>query len=373
MPPQEDHRNGHGAKEPTANGTIEQPLTNGATEQPLTNGSTAAAEPDHHDQHIAETRSATNGTAVGSQAQTEDSRENGESPGDSGSSHGTKRKASNPGTTPHKAPRQSPPTPKPTKLSRTDQVKLLNFLLSPASLPLARPEDEAEALKHRPNGGAKTRTYATSPFTPFEELLCALIISRPIGHMLGLRSIRTLLNPPYMLMSPKMIRDMGVEGVRHALDVAKTQHRQKTAEEIVLLAHAVDSTLGEDYFDVSLERVREECGHDMEKEREMIQKNVKGMGKTGLDIFARRIQGSWGEWYPFADQKTLDALEKMGLPRDTQELKSLLDEKWKELNAEDVVGDGEERKRRVFVKVLERAVGAELEGNVDELKAKGLE
>ena len=293
--------------------------------------------------------------------------------------HGTKRKASNSEINSHKAARHTSPvdrnsSKKPTSsLSSSDQLKLLNFLLSPSSLAFARPEEEAEDLKNRPNGGAKTRTYATSPFTPFEELLNALILSRPIGHVLGLRSIRTLLNGPYNLMSPKMIRDLGVDGVHQALDQARTQHRQKTAQEIVLLADAVTSTLGEDHFDVSLERVRETCGHDMKRERTMIKDNVKGMGDMGLDIFGRRIQGSWGEWYPFADQKTLDALGKLGLPGNTEQLKSLLEEHWKDLNAEDVIGDGEERKRRVFVRVIERAIGAGLEGNLDDIKAKALE
>ena len=43
------------------------------------------------------------------------------------------------------------------------------------------------------------------------------------------------------------------------------------------------------------------------------------------------------------------------------------------MNAEDVIGDGEEKKRRVFVRVLERAVGAALEGRLDDFKAKALE
>ncbi len=293
--------------------------------------------------------------------------------------HGKKRKSSGSDTHSHKAARLSSPAEhEPSKnnsptLSPTDRLKLLNFLLSPVSLRFARPKDEEESLKTRPNGGAKTRTYATGPFTPFEELLNAVILARPIGHTLGVRTIRTLLNPPYNLMSPKLIKDIGVEGVHQALEQARTQHRQKTAEEIVLLADAVTNSLGEDHFDVSLEKLREVCGHDMEKERTLIQKQVKGIGKTGLDIFARRIQGSWGEWYPFADHRTLDALKNLGLPGDTQQLKAVLDENWDKLRTDDVIGDGEESKRRVFVRVLERAIGAQLEGKLDEMKAKAVE
>ena len=101
----------------------------------------------------------------------------------------------------------------------------------------------------------------------------------------------------------------------------------------------------------------------------MLKKNVKGLGKTGLDIFFRRIQGEWEEVYPFADQRTLDALQKFSLPTSAKELKELLDEKWGELNGEDkAVHDDANRRRRVFVHILERAVGADLEGNVEAVK-----
>ena len=293
--------------------------------------------------------------------------------------HGTKRKASNSDAPPEKSARRSPQsdgksakTNPSSHLSSVDQVKLLNFLLSPSSLTFARPQDEVEDLKKRPNGGTMTRTYGSSPFTPFEELLSALILSRPIGHMLGVRSIRTLLNPPHNLVSPKLIRETGTEGVGQALDDARTQHRQKTAEEIVLLADAVSDTLGEDHYDVSLEKVREECEHNMDKERSILQKTIKGMGPTGLDIFGRRIQGSWGEWYPFADQKTLDALGQLGLPTNADQLKNVLDEHWKELVVDGVIGDDEERRRRAFVRVLERAIGADLEGKLDDMRAEAM-
>ncbi len=56
-----------------------------------------------------------------------------------------------------------------------------------------------------------------------------------------------------------------MEGCRKALDRARTQHRQKTAEELVGLADAVVESLGDGEDDVSLERVRKECDHDVEK------------------------------------------------------------------------------------------------------------
>ena len=102
----------------------------------------------------------------------------------------------------------------------------------------------------------------------------------------------------------------------------------------------------------------------------MLRKNIKGLGKTGLDIFFRRVQGLWEEAYPFTDQRTADALDKFGLPKSAERLKELLDEKWEELDQEDKAADHDEaQRRRAFVQVLERAVGADLESNIDAVKA----
>lgn len=275
----------------------------------------------------------------------------------------------------HKAPAASDPNKAPRRSARSaapcapvDTIKILQFLLSPFSLEHCRPKDEIEDVKNR---GADFKTYSTSTFTPFEELVCAVILSRPIGHMLGLRSIRTIFNAPYAFTTPKKTREVGNDGCREALDTARTQHRQKTAEELVLLADAVVNSLGHGDEDVSLERVREECEHDHEKEREMLRKNVKGLGKTGLDIFGRRIQGVWPEFYPFIDRRTLAAVEKLGLPANPEELKDVLDESWEKLEVKDVEAkDEEEKKRKAFVRILERAVGLDLEGNTGSIKSE---
>ena len=103
----------------------------------------------------------------------------------------------------------------------------------------------------------------------------------------------------------------------------------------------------------------------------MLKKNVKGLGKTGLDIFFRRVQGVWPVSYPFADQRTLLALGKLGLPDDADRMKGLLDENWEGLDVKDIEAkDEDEKKRKAFVRILERAVGADLEGNVDSVKAE---
>ncbi|KAL8781384.1 MAG: hypothetical protein Q9213_006039 [Squamulea squamosa] len=250
--------------------------------------------------------------------------------------------------TPAKAPRRSA---RGAAQTQPDRVKLINYLLSPDSLDSCRSKDEIEDVKNR---GSDLRTYSSSTFSPFEELICAVILSRPISHALGLRSIRTLFNDPHDFTTPKKIREGGFESMIKAINEARTQHRQKTAEELVLLADAVVEHLGDGDEDVSLDR-----------EKEMLKKHVKGLGKTGLDIFGRRIQAQWPESYPFADQRTLSGLQKLGLSSTAEELKKLLDDCWTELNVEGFEGNEDDKKRRVFVQILERAVGVDLEGNAD--------
>ncbi|MCJ1236622.1 hypothetical protein MMC14_004604 [Varicellaria rhodocarpa] len=268
----------------------------------------------------------------------------------------------------------SPPSKAARRSSRTapeshfEPLEILQLLLSPSSLSFCRPSDEVADLEAR---GSDLVTYSSSSFTPFEELACAVILSRPISHTLGLRSIRTLFNKPYELRSPRAMREAGAEGRRKALDQARTQHRQKTAEELGNLADVVVETIGDGDEDVNLERVRRDAGENVNKERELLKNSIKGLGKTGLDIFFRRIQGEWKEVYPFVDQKTLGALKKLGLPDDAEGLRNLLDENWKNLTIVDIAAEDDQGKRRkAFARILERAIGADLEKNIDKIKAE---
>ncbi len=114
--------------------------------------------------------------------------------------------------------------------------------------------------------------------------------------------------------------------------------------------------------------------HDMlthRQERDILKKNIKGLGKTGLEIFGRRIQGVWPAFYPFVDSRTSSALEKLGLPGNAEELMELMEKELDTLDVKDVEAkDDEEKKRKVFVRILERAVGADLEGNAETVKSK---
>ncbi|KAI7186383.1 hypothetical protein KC363_g6611 [Hortaea werneckii] len=275
-----------------------------------------------------------------------------------GAKSGEKRKKATASDDPAKAPRRSgrgAPKAQPSK------QQLLKFLLSEPASVLCRPDDEAEDMKNR----GDIRTYSTSVLTPFEELTCAVILSRPISHRLGLRTIRTILNPPYNFTSAKAVQDAGNEKHIQAVWDARTQHKEKTAGEIGMIADVVleKFTADGDKNGTQLERVRTECNKDVEKEREMLKSNIKGLGRTGLDIFFRRVQWQWEAGYPFVDGRSAQSLHKLGLPDEGEELHKLIEQHWEKLETKQLAGEDEKaKKRRALVIVLERATGADLEG-----------
>ncbi|KAI9713103.1 MAG: hypothetical protein M1820_001088 [Bogoriella megaspora] len=278
---------------------------------------------------------------------------------------GSKKRKQPAPTDPNKQPRRSGRNaPK----SEASPSSVLDFLLSSKALESCAPADETEAISKDEN--LRTYTNGTASLTPFEELVSAVILSRPISHRLGLRSIRTIFNAPYEFTSPKAIRDAGAEKRHQALWDAKTQHKQKTVEELELLAEAFD-TDGQDQ--VGLDHIREEASQDIEKEREILKSRVKGLGATGLDIFCRRIQWLWPEAYPFVDKRTAASLEKLGLPSEGERLRNALEEVWAEAKGNVEGKDEDEAKRKAFVIILERATGAELESKTDEVLAQAVQ
>ena len=278
---------------------------------------------------------------------------------DTAESKGTKKRKQAAPSEPNKQPRRSSRhAPK----SETSPQQVLKFLLSEEASQLCVPTDEAEAISKDPE--LRTYTNGTASFTPFEELLSAVILSRPISHRLGLRSIRTIFNSPYEFTNPKAIKEAGAEKRHQALWDAKTQHKQKTVEEMELLADVFD---GEGKDPEGLEHVRKDGEHNAEKEREILKSSVKGLGQTGLDIFFRRVQWTWSNAYPFVDKRTTESLEKIGLPSDGEELQKALDDAWSDLKALVKGKDEDEAKRKAFVIALERATGADLESKTDDV------
>lgn len=245
------------------------------------------------------------------------------------------------------------------------QQALLNYLLSKDAEELCRPEDETEDIKTRGNG---TRTYSSAVLNPFEELMSAVILSRPISHRLGLRSIRTVINDPYNFTNAKAIKDAGEEKRHQALWDAKTQHKGKTADQLAGLADFVLEKLSKDGKDDGSDLTKTLGNDDVDEALAILKKEIKGLGPTGLDIFLRRVQWLWPAAFPYIDARTRQSLKQVGLPQDAEELEAVLNEHWSKLDTKNLAGDDEAaRKRRAFVVVLERAIGADLESKVDAL------
>ncbi|KAH0279107.1 hypothetical protein KCU91_g1979, partial [Aureobasidium melanogenum] len=241
--------------------------------------------------------------------------------------------------------------------------QLLNYLISPASTELCRPDDESSVVESQ---GADFKTYSSTALSAFEELICAVVLSRPISHKLGLRAIRTILNSPYSFTTPSAIISAGKERRHQALNDAKTQHKDKTAEQIGLVADVVAHKFSKNDTDTSLDKLREQASKGWDMERDLLQENIKGLGKTGLDIFFRRVQWLWPEAYPFVDEKSSRGIEKLGLPKHPDELAKVLDRYWAKLDTSNLEkGDKEMQKRRAFVVICERATSADLEGKSD--------
>ena len=282
-----------------------------------------------------------------------------------------------------KAPRHGTRTSGRNKDSTASPKQLLNFLLSSAALPFCFPEDELAEAKKSKSHKSYSLTSPTS-LTAFEHLICAHLLSKPLSHKLGMRSIRTLLNKPFSLNSAEAVVKAGEKRVWEALEAARTQHRQKTAAYIFGMAESYSDS--ETVF-----KLAEEANSDGPKGVvDHIKATVPGLAVVGGEIFCRRIQcvDGWGDaLWPFADKKSIEALNEIGIPvTDAEDLQSAIEREvdW------DMVGDmglherdlskgqlsGEQEETQVqaeFVVVLERAVGCVLEGKVQELRKAAAE
>lgn len=161
------------------------------------------------------------------------------------------------------------------------------------------------------------RTYRTEPgsLSPFEELVCAVVLAKPISHKLGIRTIAVLLSKPYAYTTPKALKASSEEqrcvgvlrrlelravpcGMRalggrtrsrasrqEALDAAHTQHRQKTNAQLATLADAVIDSFASSPTDTTLSKLRDDSSRNPDEMSDLITSSVKGIGGTGIGLF----------------------------------------------------------------------------------------
>ncbi|KAF6836647.1 hypothetical protein CMUS01_05351 [Colletotrichum musicola] len=232
------------------------------------------------------------------------------------------------------------------------------------------PDDAGKSSQTQTNGnengdGDKNEpllTYPDSTLTPFQNLVAALLLSKPISHRLGLRTINTLLNPPFGLRTPQDLDEAGFQGRRKVMWEARTQHKEKTAAQLGDLVGGVREICDDDEDVENLQGLRErikdaENVDGAQKKLEgILTDGIKGIGPTGAGIFMRRVQGLWDEIFPYADQRALDASVRFGLNEEGDGAREL---------AEKV-----DRDRGQFVRLLDVLVGIHLEKNMNEALRK---
>ncbi|KAK2728333.1 hypothetical protein CKAH01_11130 [Colletotrichum kahawae] len=223
-----------------------------------------------------------------------------------------------------------------------------------------KPKDEDEELP--------LLTYPDSSLTPFQNLVAALMLSKPISHRLGLRTINTLLNEPFGLRTLRDVDEAGFEGRRKVMWEARTQHKEKSAAQLGDLVEGVRGICGHDgegEEDGSVEqmeglRAQVKDSKSVEEAQKKVEKiltgGIKGIGPTGAGIFLRRVQGDWEEVFPYADQRALEVAVKFGLIEEGDGAQEL---------AESVEDD-----RGEFVRLLDVLVGIQLEKKTEEALEK---
>ena len=269
----------------------------------------------------------------------------------------------------------------PTKASKTSSP--LDWLLSDEAFDMANPEipeghgeidygpgetrkvPPAEDAGHQDGqADGKILRYPQSNLTAFQNLVSASILSKPLSHKLGLRTIQTLLNPPFSLRTWKDLDEAGYEGRRKVMWEARTQHKEKTASLLGNLCEGVKELCGDDEKDLSeLSGVREQI-KDIKDPKEAQKKvvdvltDIKGIGPGGAAIFLRREQLDWDEVFPFADDRSLSAARSFGLIKEGEGSEEM---------AKAVGGD-----RKKYVRLVDTLVGLELEKKLEEaLQAAG--
>lgn len=161
------------------------------------------------------------------------------------------------------------------------------------------------------------RVEGNTPAALFQLLVAALLFSAPIHAKNAARATRALIDAG--LGTPKK---MASASWQDRVDVI-TWHGYKRYDESAARELGDTAVLVLTKYGGDLRRLREAAGHDVAKERELLQE-FKGIGEVGADIFLREVQVAWDEVYPYADARVLRAAGRLGLPSGVSGLASLV-------------------------------------------------
>lgn len=144
--------------------------------------------------------------------------------------------------------------------------------------------------------------YPLVPLTPFLTLLSTLLLSKPLSHNLQLRTVNTILNPPFNLRTVAALKEAGEEGIRNAIWESRTQHKEKTAAQMWQLVEGVIEMEGTEAEEADQLLMMREKAKEVGLEKAITA--FKGIGPTGATIFKRRVQEWWDEVYPYAGERS---------------------------------------------------------------------
>ncbi|CAO1617579.1 unnamed protein product [Sympodiomycopsis kandeliae] len=317
---------------------------------------------------------------------------------------------------PTKKERQELSTPQ--ELSTEDKTKLVKWLLSDDAFQLAYPpipvgkgemdlpkekmgrvppknldpERQKDSTGNDDEGedDSDQLTYPSDKLTPFQTLITSYLLSSPISHTLSLRTIKVLFNKPYSLRTPKSIEEIGEDGRREVLWKAKTQHKEKTASQLMDIITGLREICGDDDEDdaINLQTILDEAVRASKDEKDTRSKAkdavfaqltpIKGIGPGACEIFCRNIQPYLAPLYPYLDSRSLNYAWQLGLTKTSSKEK---DEDVETLfkGADEVAellrtsrdqkkGGNDQEERHAFVKLVNVLIGLGLEGQLDKAR-----
>lgn len=171
------------------------------------------------------------------------------------------------------------------------------------------------------------RTYAqelgidvgrNTPGPLFELLVACLLMSARISTAIALRASRALLRDHGLTTADKMANASWQERVDALGEGGYVRYDESTSSYLGETCELLLERYGGD-----LRNLRERAGRDPGEERRLL-KEFKGLGDVGVDIFFREVQVAWEELYPFADDRVLEAAERLGLGSSVDDLTGLV-------------------------------------------------
>ncbi|MBW0105219.1 endonuclease [Pseudonocardia sp. KRD291] len=161
-------------------------------------------------------------------------------------------------------------------------------------------------------------TLEDKPAPLYRLLVLATLLSTRIKAELAVDAAHELVSSG--MGTPEKMRDASWQDRVDAL--GRAHYRRYDEQTATALGEAAELLL--DRYRGDLRRLREEAGGDPKKIRELLTAFPR-LGPVGADIFAREAQAVWPELRPALDGKALDGAERVGLPRDGNELAELVE------------------------------------------------